>query len=167
MTGAEALGFAVAHLTEREAVVERNMLLTTAIEHGAGNVAPDAVLQAFENELAKGRLLETTDGRLTTAKMLSSEEWLLDTIKDHQQKAPGIAGADAVDVRLAGVEERAGRPMTAGQRETFETHELINISAASPWTPTGLLATSRPDWLFFSVPNTGTFYVTVYASDDR
>lgn len=57
--------------------------------------------------------------------------------------------------------------MTAGQRETFETHELINIAAASPWTPTGLLATSRPDWLFFNVPNTGTFYVTVYASDDR
>ncbi len=57
--------------------------------------------------------------------------------------------------------------MTTGQRETFETHELINIAAASPWTPTGLLATSRPDWLFFDVPALGSFVVTVYASDDR
>lgn len=117
MTGGEALGFAIAHLTEREAVVDRNLLLSTAIEHGAGNVSPGAILEAFERERTAGRLLETPDGQLTTAKMLASEEWLLSTIKEHQQKMPAIADREAVEVRLAGIEERGGRTMTAGQHD--------------------------------------------------
>jgi hypothetical protein len=57
--------------------------------------------------------------------------------------------------------------MTTGQVETFEAHELITATGVSPWTPSEIVAVSRPDWLYFDVANTGTFLVTVYASDDR
>lgn len=74
--------------------------------------------------------------------------------------------ASATNVHDIGTAKIASA-MVAGQRETFELHELIDVSGASPFTPTGLLATSRPDWLYFDIANTATFVITIYASDDR
>lgn len=60
--------------------------------------------------------------------------------------------------------------LTAGKRVNIELHEQIGVTLASPWTPTTpgtVLGVSRPDWLYFNMPNAGTANVTVFASDDR
>lgn len=57
--------------------------------------------------------------------------------------------------------------LTAGKRSTIEFHELMTAAGVSPYTPTGIVGVSRPDWLFFDIANNATFVITVYASDER
>ena len=82
LTGRAALEFAAAHLIEREAVVSKNDLMKTALEHGAGRVSPVAVEKAFERLERDGHLVQLPDGNYSTRKMVGSETWALAQISD-------------------------------------------------------------------------------------
>ena len=119
LTGREAMEFAAAHLIEREAVVSKNDLMRTAIEHGAGRVSPGDVEKAFDALSKAGHLVELPDGNFTTKKMLGSEQWSIDQIKDTKGQGGLILGPGTVRERLAGIEKRQGFSYTAGQKEAI------------------------------------------------
>lgn len=119
LCGGQAMEFAAAHLIEREAVVSKNELLQAAVEHGAGRVSPREVEKAFEKLQGEGHLIELPDGKYTTKKMLGSESWTLDQVRDTKGREERIMAAAAVQERIADIEKRQGFPYSAGQNEAI------------------------------------------------
>lgn len=119
LTGRAAMEFAAAHLIEREAVVSKNELMRTAIEHGAGRVSPREVEKAFDKLEKDGHLLKLPDGNYTTKKMLSSEEWALAQIREGKGRGERVLGESTVRERLEKIERRQGFDYTVGQKEAI------------------------------------------------
>jgi conjugative relaxase-like TrwC/TraI family protein len=119
LSGRQAMEFAAAHLIEREAVVSKEDLLHTALEHGVGRVSPKEVHKAFAKLEADGHLIQLPDGNYTTAKMLGSEQWALDQVQAQKGQTQMIMATDAVAQHLANVEGRQGFKFTEGQKEAI------------------------------------------------
>ncbi len=117
VTGLQAMEFATAHLIEREVVVPGRDLLAVAIEHGAGRVSASEVQQAFIEMERSGALVQLPEGDYTTRKMLSSERWALEQIRQQKGQTPSIMSAPAISERLVQQERRPGFRFTEGQIE--------------------------------------------------
>lgn len=112
----EAVDFAVAHLTERSAIVPRIKVLQVALAHGTGSVLKDDVLREVDRRIVGGELLASDDGRrLTTAAALTLEREMLD-IERRGRDALRYGIQDASFARNV----LAGRRLTAGQRAAAE-----------------------------------------------
>lgn len=75
----EAVDFAVAHLTERSAIVNRLSVAQEALAHGTGSLGLDDVQADIDRRLAGGELLVSADGRrLTTPGAQAMEQAILD-----------------------------------------------------------------------------------------
>lgn len=75
----EAVDFAVAHLTERSAIVSRLAIAQEALAHGTGSLGLADVQADIDRRLASGELLASADGRrLTTPGAQAMERELLD-----------------------------------------------------------------------------------------
>lgn len=121
LTGRQAMEFAAAHLIEREAVVSKEDLMRTALEHGVGRVSPTEVQKAFDKLEAEGHLIKLPDDNYTTAKMLNSEQWALDQVRAQKGQTPKIMTGEAVAEQLAIAEGRQGFKYTVGQKEAIST----------------------------------------------
>lgn len=119
LTGRAAMEFAAAHVIEREAVVSKNELMRTAIEHGAGRVSPRDVEKAFDKLEKDGHLLQLPDGNYTTKKMLSSEQWALAQVRESKGTGERVLGENTVRERLERIERRQGFDYTVGQKEAI------------------------------------------------
>src|SRR5690606_36903233 len=74
----ESVDFAVAHLTERSAIVSRLAIVQEALAHGTGSLGLDDAQADIERRLASGELLASADGRrLTTPCAQAMEQELL------------------------------------------------------------------------------------------
>ena len=75
----EAVDFAVAHLTERSAIVTRLAIAQEALAHGTGSLGLDDVQADIDRRLTGGELLASADGRrLTTSGAQAMERAMLD-----------------------------------------------------------------------------------------
>lgn len=119
LSGRGAMEFAAAHLIEREAVVSKTELMRTAIEHGAGRVSPREVEKAFNRLERDGHLVQLPDGNYTTKKMLGSETWALNQLRDTKGQSDRVLGEQTVQQRLATIERRQGFGYTEGQKEAI------------------------------------------------
>lgn len=73
-----AVDFAVAHLTERSAIVQRVAIVQVALAHGTGTVVLDDVQLNIDQRLSSGELLASADGRrITTPAAQAAERELL------------------------------------------------------------------------------------------
>ena len=73
-----AVDFAVAHLMERSAIVNRLAIVQEALAHGTGNLGLDEVQADIDRRLASSELLASADGRrLTTPDAQAMERELL------------------------------------------------------------------------------------------
>uniref|UniRef100_UPI0039F149EF MobF family relaxase n=1 Tax=Bordetella sputigena TaxID=1416810 RepID=UPI0039F149EF len=74
----EAVDFAVAHLTERSAIVSRLAIAQEALAHSTGSLGLDDVQADIDRRLASGELMASADGRrLTTPSAQALERELL------------------------------------------------------------------------------------------
>lgn len=121
LTGLEAMSFAAAHLIEREAVVSKDDLMATALQHGSGRVAASDVLQAFDKLEADGHLVALPDGNYTTKRMLGSEMWALEQVRVQKGQVPQMMEPAAVTARLYQAEGRQGFKFSEGQKDAIST----------------------------------------------
>lgn len=121
LTGREAAIFAAEHLCEREIVVSKQLLLTTAIEHGAGRVAPGEVQLAIRQLEKEGELISLPDDKMTTKQMMESERWTLEQVRAQQGQTVRVMTAEHVADRVAALERDQGFGFTTGQREALTT----------------------------------------------
>ncbi|AKM05477.1 MobF family relaxase [Burkholderia pyrrocinia] len=119
LTGRQALAFAAAHLIEREAVVDKSNLVETAVVHGTGRVSPQDVMKAFRQLEKNGDLVPLPDEKYTTRKMLESERWALDFVKQEKGNAPVVLEAPKVQERIAEAERLQQFSYTFGQRDAI------------------------------------------------
>jgi len=112
LSGREAMVFAAGHLFEREAVVDKALLLATAIAHGAGRLGPDQVQLAFDKLERDGDLVKLQGGQggqggqYTSRKMISSETWSLEQVRAQKGQTAPVMTAQEVGERIAKEEMR-------------------------------------------------------------
>lgn len=123
----EAVDFAVAHLTERSAIVSRQAIAQEALAHGTGSVGLDDVQADIDRRLVGGELLASADGRrLATPGAQAMERAMLDI---EQRGRGALAKAiweqqqgrlfDSPDVGST-LAPSLGEHLTAGQRRAAE-----------------------------------------------
>ncbi len=95
----EALRFAVAHSTEREAVIDRRALEATALQHAMGAIDLDKLRRessAWEERralIALDASISSPDGTFTTPEMVALERDNLDLMRAGRGKNPPVATA--------------------------------------------------------------------------
>ncbi len=101
----EAVAYALAHLSEREAAFSHKDVLQTALFHALGDVNPKLVQKAVEQAEEGGELLRgvcSTDGTYwTTRSALDMEQKIIELAKDAQRQMPSLVAADTVSHYLA------------------------------------------------------------------
>ncbi|MBN8507330.1 MAG: relaxase domain-containing protein [Burkholderiales bacterium] len=149
----EAVDFAVAHLTERSAIVSRLALVREALAHGTGTVGLDDVQADIDRRLAGGELLASADGgQLTTPGAQAMERELLDA---ERRGRDALATAiwqpqqgrvfDAPRAGLAAALSLVGH-LTAGQRQAAELvlstrNRIVGVQGLAGTGKTAMLRT--------------------------
>src|SRR5689334_10876682 len=97
----EAVDFAIAHNTNREAVVDRRAIEVSALQHGMGRVTLDAVRRQMEREQAAGRLIPTAydvahpQGAFTTDHVLDVERENIELMRERLSHPAPAIGTEA------------------------------------------------------------------------
>lgn len=109
----ESVDFAVAHLTERSAIVRRLAIAQEALAHGTGSLGLDDVQADIDRRLASGELMASADGRRLTT-----------------------PGAQALERELLGIERRGREVLAAAiwepqQGRLFDAPDAGSTSAPS------------------------------------
>lgn len=121
LTGREAIEFGTAHLIDREAVVTKNDLLTTAIEHSSGRCSPAEVIEAFKTLEKEGFLVHIADNDYTTAKMLSNERWMIKQVEGEKDKGVVPITPEKLEAGLQKAQKNQGFSFTEGQKQAITT----------------------------------------------
>ena len=132
----DAVDFAVAHLTERSAIVQRIAVAQVALAHGTGTVVLDDVQHDIDRRLSAGELLASGDGRriTTPAAQAAERELLAIEARGRSVLASAIWQPTQGDLFAEGVAIGTHRPamadsLTEGQRRAAElvltTHNRV------------------------------------------
>ncbi len=115
---AEAVDWAVAHLSEREAVFARTGLLAAALAWNPGAVAVGEIEREIAAREAAGTLhaarLPGAEGLLTTDRAVADERETIALMRAGERRGAAPMRARAVDKALR------GGPLTAGQKEAVK-----------------------------------------------
>ncbi|NHZ99040.1 MobF family relaxase [Massilia sp. CCM 8734] len=126
----EAVSFAIAHLTERESVVDRGEVLSTALAHAVkesawAGVTADQVSAALEDKLGKKVALAVGEDRITTTEALDREQAMLSMLESGRGAVKAVLSDSKMDAAIAAFEAHKsngiGEPfkLTLGQEEAF------------------------------------------------
>ena len=110
----KALQFAIAHLSEREAVFKETELLSVAIQKAIGQVGVDELYTALREVVASGKLIQASNKGLTTQEAVNFEKQIISTVKQ---------GINAVSPLLpigAAEEKLNNTSLTKGQRQACQ-----------------------------------------------
>lgn len=131
-----AVDFAMAHLTERSAIVGRLALAQVALAHGTGQVGFDDVQRDIDRRIAAGELMASEDGRrLTTPAAQAMERELLSIEARGRDALPAAISPPAQGELFSAMNAAASlgpaldASLTDGQRKAAElvlsTHNRI------------------------------------------
>ena len=149
----EAVDFAVAHLTERSAIVNRLAIAQEALAHGTGRLGLGDVQADIDRRLAGGELLASADGRrLTTPGAQAMEHAMLDIERRGKDALTTAIWEprqgrlfDAVDAGST-LTPALGAHLTAGQRRAAELvlsthHRIVGVQGLAGTGKTAMLRT--------------------------
>lgn len=98
--GRDAVRFAVAHLTQRQSVVEKQSILREAAMVSMGKTTPEGILRAYAEMERHGALIATRDGRVTTPEAIRAEQQMIGLIARGKQAVGRLTGSRFGDVQL-------------------------------------------------------------------
>ena len=114
---AEAVAYAVDHLSERESVMSKNRVQLEALLHGMHRgVTLDKVAHEIESAARTFRLYVAGQDRIVTRETLRTEAWVLERIAAGRDTVAALTDADGAASRIAAREQVNGFQFTAGQR---------------------------------------------------
>jgi conjugative relaxase-like TrwC/TraI family protein len=132
----EAVRFAIAHLTERESVVERGLVLDTAISHAVkeaawAGVRLEQVEAALGDKLEKKIALATEDGSITTAEALERERLMLSMLERSRGAVGPVLSPNQVDGAIEAFESRKSTELDVPFRLTLGQEEAVRAALGS------------------------------------
>ncbi len=119
LMGLQAMEFSIKHFSEREAVFSKNDLLTTAIQHGIGQVFFSEIEKVFAHLEEVGELVKLPNKEYTTKRMLHSERRTIDQIRAQKGQMAQIMTPESVAKRIGFAERQQGFAYTQGQKEAI------------------------------------------------
>lgn len=161
----EAVDFAVAHLTERSAIVSRLAVAQEALAHGTGSIGVQDVQVDIHRRVTAGELLASADGRRLTTPAAQEMERELLSVERRGREALSSAIWQRSQGELFG--RHSGRPasrpmlgdhLTDGQRRAAELvlsthHRIVGVQ--------GLAGTGKTTMLRTVAENLGSDYRAV------
>lgn len=161
----DAVDFAVAHLTERSAIVQRMAVAHAALAHGTGTVVLEDVQHDIDRRLREGELLASGDGRriTTPAAQAAERELLAVEARGRSALTSAIWQPTQRDLFAESIPIGAPRPamadnLTEGQRRAAElvltTHNrIVGVQ--------GLAGTGKTSMLRAVSENLGTEFLAL------
>lgn len=148
-----SVDFAVAHLTERSAIVSRLDVLQEALAQGTGTVRPSGIQAEISRRLDAGELLASDDGnRLTTPAAQAMEREIIAMEKRGRATPRALicpSGQGVLFAVRSGTPETMptfGGPLTEGQRQAAEMvlsthHRIVGVQGSAGTGKTTMLRT--------------------------
>jgi len=140
----EAVGFAIEHLSERQAAFGRRDALVQALRAGRGAATSQAITAELDRRISAGDLVQDTAGQwLTTRTAIEAEQRLLTIEREGRDAVPAIGMAVP---RAA--EAPAFSSLNAGQRSLVELilttrNRIIGVNGLAGTGKTTALAVAR------------------------
>lgn len=117
----QSLKFALAHLTEREAVVDQQSIYTTAIAHGVGKTTATEIFSEFNKLKDEGEIVSLNNNQYTTKSMLALESSALEQMQEKKSHINFMLNQADSTRKIQLLENTQGFKYTSGQREAINT----------------------------------------------
>ena len=132
----EAVRFAIAHLTERESVVDRGEVMSTALAHAVkesvwAGVTEDQVAAALEDKLGKKVALAVGEDRITTTEALDREQSMLSMLERGRSAVPAVLGDDKINAAIKGFEASKSAELDVPFKLTLGQEEAVRVALSS------------------------------------
>lgn len=132
----EAVRFAIAHLTERESVVDRGEVLDTALAHAVkesvwAGVTEEQVSAALEDKLGKKVALAVGDDRITTTEALEREQSMLSMLEGGRSAVAAVLDADRISSAIGGFEASKSAELGVAFKLTLGQEEAVRVALGS------------------------------------
>ena len=138
----EAVRFALAHLTERESVVDRSEVINTAVAHAVkesvwAGVTEEHVSAALDDKLGQkvalvaGTDRETGEERITTTEALEREQSMLHMLEAGRRAVKAVLGDDRVTAAIAGFETAKSAERNVPFKLTLGQEEAVRVALTS------------------------------------
>lgn len=115
----EAVYYAIGHHTEREMMIHREDIETTALKQSEGKFSYKEVNEEVDRLLKANILVEGDKGRITTKRLAHNEVWSINHVKEERHSVEKILNLDQVKSELAEREKLQKFNYTEGQRESI------------------------------------------------
>lgn len=132
----EAVRFAIAHLTERESVVDRHGVLETALKHAVmgavwAGVTIERVDAVLDQKIAAGAVLVTEQGAITTPEALEREQAMLSMLEGGRGAVARILSAEQVESAIKGFETAKSEALDSPFRLTSGQADAALVALSS------------------------------------
>lgn len=117
----QSLKFALAHLTEREAVIDQQSIYTTAIAHGVGKTTATEIFNEFNKLKEEGEIVALNNNQYTTRSMLALESSALEQMQEKKSHINFMLNQADSTRKIQLLENTQGFKYTSGQREAINT----------------------------------------------
>lgn len=115
----EGLDYALAHRSESESVLSREVLLAEALLAGITGTSATQVEAAIEKAAADGRLFDSGDGRIVTAETLERENRILSLARAGRGMQAALLSEPEADAAIDAAEREQGFAFGPGQRDAL------------------------------------------------
>lgn len=132
----EAVRFAIAHLTERESVVERGEVLNTALAHAVkesvwAGVTEEQVCAALEDKLGRKVALAVGDDRITTTEALEREQAMLSMLEHGRGAVTPVFNDVRINAAITAFEAHKSTGLDEAFKLTLGQEEAIRVALSS------------------------------------
>lgn len=132
----EAVRFAIAHLTERESVVDRGEVLNTALAHAVkeavwAGVTEDQVSAALEDKLGKKVALAVGEDRITTTEALEREQAMLSMLENGRGAVKAVLSDFRIDAAITAFEAHKSSGLDEAFKLTLGQEEAVRVALSS------------------------------------
>ena len=136
-TARESLDFAIAHLTERQAVMLDGLLMTTAMQHAVGRATHNELRAELAKRIASGEVIAEQprspgkgEPRYTTQSAWQTEQAILRMEREGRNSLPAIMTPERANRALASTDLNPGQREAARMVLTGE-HRLSGIQGSA------------------------------------
>ena len=116
----KAMYFAIGHLSEREAVMDKNRILQFALEHQVGKVGIHEINAEFNRLQQEKILVGLTEKKFSTQRLAASEVWTIKHLKATRGTVKEVLTPESAHSKILEIEQKQGFNFSPGQHDAIK-----------------------------------------------